>query len=106
VRMKGADVLGLYLGGGTTLKVTGGSIGRSASGLAYVEETPDGNYIVGNPSPSDATVTVSLSALNGLKAFTLDNSGKQTGLVTVDASGSGAFAVNLKAASQVEFRSK
>ena len=106
VRKNGANVQGLYLGGGTTLKVDGGSIARSASGLAYVEVSSDGNYIVGNPSPSEATVTVSLPALNGLKAYMLDDSGKQTGPATVTASGSGTVAATLKAGTRIELSSK
>ena len=106
VRKNGANVQGLYLGGGTTLKVDGGSIARSVSGLAYVESTPEGDYIVGNPSPSDATVTVSLSALNGLKAYALDDSGKQMGPATVNASGSGTLAATLKAGARIELSSK
>jgi hypothetical protein len=58
VVMDGQTVRALYLGGGTTLKAAGATIERSEPGLAYVEKLADGAYVAGNPSPSDATVTV------------------------------------------------
>ena len=58
VMMDGQNVLALYLGGGKTLKAAGAMIERSDPGLAYVERLADETYVVGNPSPSDATVTV------------------------------------------------
>lgn len=76
-RMAGADVQTLYLAGGKTLKVGNASINRSVSGLAYVEKTQAGDYIVGNPSPSEATVTVTLPALSGLEPFIVDADGKK-----------------------------
>jgi hypothetical protein len=60
VMMGGQNVQALYLGGGTSLKVAGAIIARSEPGLAYVEKLADGTYMVGNPSPTDATVTVTL----------------------------------------------
>jgi hypothetical protein len=78
VVMDGSNIKALYLAGGKTLKVPGGSIGRSAPGLAYVEKLSDGSYVVGNPSPSKATVTVNLPALGGQKSFDLDAGGKWT----------------------------
>jgi hypothetical protein len=66
VVMDGANVQGLYLGGGTTLTAGSLSIQRAdsttpgAPGLAYVELTGSG-YVVGNMSPtSGATITVTL----------------------------------------------
>lgn len=102
-RVDGANVKALYLGGGTKLKVAGGTIARSASGLAFVEKADKGAYIVGNPSPTDATVTVTLPALKGLKAHVIDDTGKSTGTAEVKET-SGAFAVHLKAATRVEFK--
>ena len=58
VQMDGSKVQAMYLGGGTTLKAAGATIQRSEPGLAYVEKLADGTYVIGNPSPSDATVTV------------------------------------------------
>ncbi len=106
VRMDGANVSGIYLGGGTSLNTAGGSVQRSAPGLAYVEKATDGGYIVGNPSPSDATVTVTLSALSGLKAYALDDTGKQTDAATVKNSGPQTFSLDLKANSKVGFAAK
>jgi len=78
VRMGGTNVLALYLAGGTTLSVTGGSIERSEAGLAYVEKLADGKYVVGNPSPTNAKVTVNLPGLGGQKSFDLNAEGKWT----------------------------
>ena len=106
VRMDGANVNALYLGGGATLKVTGGSILRSEPGLTYVEKTADGGYIVGNPSPTAATVTVTLPALAGLKAFNLNEQGKRAGPAEATAgSAAGSFTIPLKPSSKVEFAS-
>ena len=103
VRMDGSDVSGMYLGGGTSLKVTGGSIERSEPGLAFVEKLADGSYVVGNPSPTPATITVILAALHGLKARELDEAGKPTGPAHVTAGAAGSFAIPLRASSKVEF---
>jgi hypothetical protein len=63
VMMDGQNVQALYLGGGTSLKVAGAIIARSEPGLAYVEKLANGTYCVGNPSPTDATVTVTLPGM-------------------------------------------
>jgi hypothetical protein len=58
VTMDGQTVRSLYLGGGTVLKAAGATLERSGPGLAYLERLVDGTYVAGNPSPTDATVTV------------------------------------------------
>jgi hypothetical protein len=103
VRMDGSDVNGMYLGGGTHLQMAGGTIDRSAPGLAYVEKLSDGSYVVGNPSPTPATITVTLAALRGLKAQQLDDAGKPVGPAQVTAGAAGSFSVPLPASSKVEF---
>ena len=103
VRMNGKDAQAIYLAGGTHVKTAGGAITRSEPGLAYFEKTASGIYIVGNPSPAEATVTVTLPALASLKAYTLDENGKQTGPATVTKAAGNSFAINLKANSQIEF---
>ena len=106
VQMNGQDVQTLYLAGGKTLTAGGSSITRSDSGLAYVEKTAAGSYLVGNPSPTAATVTVTLPALAGLKAFNLDDAGKRTGPADVQTGSTpGSFTVPLKPSSKVEFAS-
>jgi len=102
VRMDGENIQALYLGGGLALKVGGGAIQRSAPGLAYVERVADGGYIVCNPSPSDATVTVRLPALSGLKAYALDDHGQRGAPAAVTKQGD-AIAIVLAAKAQVEF---
>jgi hypothetical protein len=103
VKMDGANVKAMYLGGGTTLKVTGGSIKRSEPGLAFVEKVANGSYVVGNPSSTPATITVTLAALQGLKAQQLDDAGKPTGPAQVTAGASGSISISLQASSKVEF---
>ena len=68
--MNAKDVRAMYLGGGKTLKAAGTSIECSEPGLAYVENLGNGTYVVGNPSPSDATVTVTLPGVAGANPFT------------------------------------
>jgi hypothetical protein len=63
VLREGPAVRTLYLGGGKTLKAAGAAIERSEPGLAYVEKRANGTYVVGNPSPTEAMVTVTLPAL-------------------------------------------
>jgi hypothetical protein len=101
VEMDGTKVKAMYLGGGKKLKVPAGAIERSESGLAYVEASQNGGYIIGNPSPGDATVTVKMPALAGLKAFHLDAEGKQ-GDAAGAASADGSISVELKANTKVE----
>ena len=104
VLMDGSNVQALYLAGGKTLTVPAAAIARSAPGLAYVEKLPGGGYVVGNPSPSDATVTVTLPALAGLKAVNLDAQDKPSGPASVTpGSGAGSVSLQLKATSKVQF---
>jgi hypothetical protein len=62
IRTEGNATVAMYLAG-KSVKTAGGSLERSEPGLAYVEKLADGSYAVGNPSPTDATVTVTLPAL-------------------------------------------
>ena len=103
VQMDGANVTALYLAGGTSLKVPGGTITRSVPGLVYVEKTAKGSYIVGNPSAVEAFASVALPALKGLKPYVLDDQGKQTGPAEVKSGADGTLALHLKASSQIEF---
>jgi hypothetical protein len=103
--MTGTEPNTLYLAGGKSLKAGDASITRSDAGLAYVEKTLDGNYIVGNPSPSAASVTVTLPALNGLDAFSLDANGQKSAAASVTRNGS-AVSLQLPAGAQVEFAKK
>jgi len=106
VQMSGRDVQTLYLAGGKSLQVGGASITRSEEGLTYVEKTATGSYLVGNPSSAAATVTVTLPALAGLKAFNLDDAGKRTGPADVQAGSTpDSFTIPLKPSSKVEFAS-
>lgn len=104
VMMDGKNVQALYLGGGKTMKVPGGSLERSDTGLAYLEKAENGGFILANPSSSDTTVTVNVPALAGMETFNLDANGKRTGPANV--SGSGSVAVPLKAGAKVEFAPK
>lgn len=59
--------------------------------------------IVANPSPTPATVTVTLKALEGLQAFQLDSEGQPKGKAEVAAKGAATFSVPLEADSRVGF---
>jgi len=95
-------VRALYLAGGTVLKTGGAAIERDQPGLAFVEKTKTGGYIVGNPSPSDATVTVAFAPLAGMKAYTLSAHGERSGPAEVK-NANGAVSLRLQARAKVEF---
>lgn len=104
VRSDGNHVYAMYLAGGTSLKAGDGKIERSEPGLAYVEKTVDGKYIVGNPTSAPTTVTVTLPALGGMKAYKLDAQGTQTGPATTAAGAApGSFKLTLDPQATVEF---
>lgn len=102
VRKEGAAVCALYLAGGQSLKAGDASIQRSEPGLAYVEKDAEGNYIVGNPSATDATLSVTLPALDGFSAFELTGDGKRGPSVPATVSG-GRVSLPLKAGKKVLF---
>jgi Heparinase II/III-like protein/Alginate lyase len=107
VQMDGSHPHAVYLGGGTVLKFADLSLERSEAGLAYVEKASDGGYIVGNPSPAPATITVKFAALDGLDAFDLDDQGRPTGKVDVKAVTTDGITIHLNASTRIEFvRSK
>ena len=93
----------LYLGGGTILKAGGAVLARSEPGLASVETAQDGHLVVANPSPSAATVAVTLKALQGLEAFHLDSESRPKGKAEVEAKGAGSVSLRLEANSRVGF---
>ncbi len=101
----GSSVRALYLAGGTSLSVPGGKIGRDAPGLAYVEKLPDGRIVLGNPSPSDAEISVTFPALANLSGAAADIDGKSVNL-PAKADGDGALKIRLKAGMKVEFKTK
>jgi hypothetical protein len=103
VQMNGSHPQALYLGGGTILKFGDLSLERSEVGLAYVEKASDGGYIVGNPSPAPATVTVKFSELDGLDAFDLDDRGRPAGKVDVKAATTDGIIIHLNSSTRIEF---
>ena len=104
VLMDGKNVQAMYLGGGNVLRTATASLERSEPGLAYIEKLDTGNYILSNPSPTTATVTVTVPGLARLSAFTLDANGKRTGPATVTKGGlANMLCIQLPAASKVEF---
>jgi hypothetical protein len=103
VQRNGASPRMLYLAGGTLLTVGDASIRRSEEGLAYVEATPGGGYILGNPSPAGATLTVKLEALAGLEAFEIDGDGKPIRRAETNIEADGEISVRLRGASRVRF---
>lgn len=67
----------MYLAGGTSLSTVHGTLTRTdqaapdAGGLAYVEKIADGGFMVGNLSPTPATMTVSLNCSGGSASIPL-----------------------------------
>lgn len=103
VRTKAGGPFALYLGGGTVLDAGEASIRRSETGLAYVEETAAGVYVLGNPSPAGATVTVKLKALRGLEAFELNSAGKPGRKSEAAANADGDVSLRLEGGARVGF---
>ncbi len=102
-QMKGPSPRALYLGGGTILKVGDAILQRSEEGLASIEVGAKGGYLLANPSPSPATITVTLKALEGLEAFDLDGQGQPKGKAKVVAKGGGAISARLEAGGRIGF---
>jgi hypothetical protein len=102
VLVEGEQLRTMYLGGGTVLKAGNTRLERSDAGLAFVERAETGAIVVGNPSPTEATVTVGSPALTGMQAFELDASGKRLGEAKVEVA-DGAVKLKMKPASKVEF---
>lgn len=96
------DVTALYLGGGTSLSVGKTTIARSEPGLAYVEKAASGAYVVANPSPSEATVTLTLPGATGRVAYGLDIMGRRDEQIAVGLTPGGACSIPMPASSRVE----
>jgi hypothetical protein len=103
VQTGGQGKQALYLGGGMELRTGDASITRSEPGLAYIEQSADGGYIVGNPSPTGAEVSVMMPQLTRLKAFNVDDEGKITDRAQVKMLSNAMVSVHLEAAARVEF---
>ena len=104
--MDGRAVKAMYLGGGKLLKAGGAALERSEPGLACIEKADTGAYVLANPSPSDATVTVTFKPLAAMEAFNLDIAGRRIGAATVSPAAAHSLSVQLKAISKVEFAPK
>jgi hypothetical protein len=103
--MDGTNVHSLYLAGGTSLKVGSNALERSAPGLAYLEKSDTGGYILANPSPSEAKVTAKIPTLKGMDCYNLDSNEKRIGTAEVTKA-DGSVTVDLKGAAKVEFAPK
>lgn len=104
VLMDGKAVRAMYLGGGKMMKIPGAVLERSEAGLAYLEKAEAGAFIVANPSPSEATVTVTFSSLADMEIFRLDANGQRMGPVVVGRDvAKNSWTIQLKAAAKVEF---
>ena len=101
VMRDGTDVRGLYLGGGAVLRFGSAALLRSEPGLACIEKTETGAFVVSNPSPTGGTVTVSLAALKGMRAYELDAAGKRVGPLQTKTTEAG-LVLQMKAVSNVE----
>ena len=99
----GESVRALYLGGGTTLQAAGVELSRKTSGLASVECLPNGTYLVANPSPKEATITVKWPALSGLASYEIDAQGRRCGPAVGSKSPDGRLTVQLKAGCKLAF---
>jgi hypothetical protein len=101
---KGVDTL--YLAGGRELEAGGGYIGRSEPGLAYVERAAEGAYEVGNPSPTQATITLRLPGLVGAETSVLGANGEASSRTELKPGPDGAFSFRLEAQGRMRLTPK
>lgn len=92
----------MFLGGGTRLESNGMVIQRSEPGLALIEHSENGAYVLSNGSPTAATILVKMDALKGRDAYMLDSHGKRAGKAEILAASDG-LRVQLDAGGRVEF---
>lgn len=84
VGRNGNNIHTLYLAGGKSLAIDKHSLQRNTPGLAYLEPAPGGGFYIGNPSPSEATISVVHPALYPMEAVQLDPSGAPAGAAIVE----------------------
>ena len=96
----------MYLGGGKLLKAGEAALKRTEPGLASIEKAETGAYVAGNPSPTEATVTVTFAPLPAMEAFDLDAAGKRSGAGDGQRRRPIRSRLKMKAASKVEFAPK
>ncbi|PTX95332.1 hypothetical protein DB345_13735 [Spartobacteria bacterium LR76] len=101
-RREAGAITALYLAGGKSLRIGDARIERSETGLAYIEQLAGGEFVVGNPSPTEAVVTVSFPALAGLTAYEMNADGSRGAAAEVQASGE-RIGIKLKAGARVQF---
>lgn len=107
VQRHGTEIKALYLAGGKTLKIGDAFLTRSEAGLTYLETGANGNWILGNPSPDNATVIFSIPKWSGGVALLLDENGKKGAQATLTKGGAPhSFAIQLKAGTRVELVGK
>lgn len=102
VRRDGTSVRALYLGGGLQLTTEGGSLLRSAPGLAYVERAATGAWVVGNPSAEGADLTVNLPGITELEAWPLDVDNRRGAKLQPKAAAAGGIVLTLPPAGRIE----
>ena len=99
----GKTVRALFLGGGTRLIVDGVSLLRSEPGLACLERSDGGSYVLANPSASAATITIDHPALAAMQAYVLDTQGQRGAAPTLTKGKAGGLQVVLAGSAQIEF---
>ncbi len=101
VHKKGGAVQSMYLASGTILRAADAQLERNEPGLAYVESAENGGYIVGNPSPADATIKLNIPSAANMDAYNIDTQGKRLNAGQVQRSGS-QLQLTLKAGARLE----
>lgn len=100
----GNTVRAMYLGGGTRLSIGEFSLTRwGGPGLALLERTSNGGWIVANPSGKTARIGVQhIAGLEGTEAYSLDAQGRRTGKVSYSRQNN-QIDLEIGPASRVEF---
>jgi len=103
VMRDGPDVRAMYLGGGTMLQAGKARLVRSEVGLLYIEKATTGAYILGNPSPTECTVSISFGRLIPMNAYQLDPKGRRVKPISPAQRAVGHFTLSMAPVSRVEF---
>lgn len=79
VRRDGSGVVGLFLGGGKTLKIAGATLALDEPGLVSLERADTGAYVLANHSTRPAQVALDFAPVKGREAWRIDAAGKRLG---------------------------
>jgi len=102
IRHKGSVVSAAWLAGGTHLSLKGCELRRSAPGLAYFEQMNDEAWILGNPSPEAAEITLAIELPRGYTVWQIDQEARRQAQLNPRNAAGGGMVLTLPPAARVE----